>query len=199
MKIVLAILCFLVSYALAQEEDLNKYVPYGKQLALEAYLAQGGPMKNTGKGFLFTQGPMKGKTYDQTVQNFLVVWSRVPDEVIRKWALQAKAEGNGEWRKYVQNENFQANERAKRERQEDIEEEEERQVANEGVASGGGATYTRDGNRLIPSGANSPNGGYLIDGDTLTDAHGSSITHRRSGAVWVPVDGSHPQINITGK
>jgi hypothetical protein len=58
----------------------------GFAAALDRLMAQGGDRKQTRKGYVFTQGRLKGKTQDQAVQLGRNLWSGASDAVKNKYA-----------------------------------------------------------------------------------------------------------------
>lgn len=62
----------------------------GKAAAFDTYVARGGKIhKRTGK---YRKGPMKGKTYDETKQQFEGMWAGVDDSVKEKYAGRSRTD-----------------------------------------------------------------------------------------------------------
>jgi hypothetical protein len=79
------------------QEQLAIYLPAGKQMALESYLAQGGGMLMKGgsgkPGFRYQEGPIRGLTKDQAISKFETVWARASGETKKMYAKRAIESG----------------------------------------------------------------------------------------------------------
>lgn len=92
------LLLLTCSFAFSQtQEQLVQYIPAGKQMALEAYVAQGGGMISKGgssnPAFRYQAGPIKGLTKEQAVQKFEVMWAKVGGDTKLKYAKRAFESG----------------------------------------------------------------------------------------------------------
>ncbi|MCP5547358.1 MAG: hypothetical protein H7A50_08290 [Akkermansiaceae bacterium] len=65
-------------------------------------------------------------------------------------------------------------------------------VADHRIVNLEGGRYQRRGGVIATNGDFS--NGYTIRGDSLVDRSGS-VTHKRSGTMWMPVRSGHPQIS----
>jgi len=92
------ILILLLSCSLAHsqtKEQLTEYIPAGKQMAYEAYVASGGKLVSRfGKPeYVYEKGLVKGLTEAVAVQKFHAMWANVGDDVKLKYAKQALESG----------------------------------------------------------------------------------------------------------
>lgn len=169
-----------------EKASLEPWIGPGHQMAMDSYLAKFGPrFQHSGT---FKEGPMKGKTLDQAIAQFEQTWATSPASVRMNWARRAKMAGQTPETQDAAVDARAAEEEARRQRADDtpaVVTPSPRQIS---YLEGG--KYQKRGN-VIASGGNFGSG-YTISGDSLTK--GGSVTHKRSGSMWMPVKTGESQI-----
>lgn len=100
MKTILALLFLSILPLFSQsKQDLLNFLPMGKIMAEESYLAQGGGWVLLGqtknRRFVYRSGPIKNLTHDKAKMKFEKIWARTSGKVKEKWARTAYNSGRG--------------------------------------------------------------------------------------------------------
>ncbi|MFT4175954.1 MAG: hypothetical protein QM627_04805 [Luteolibacter sp.] len=169
-KILLPIFLALVLPLAAQEltnEQLVQYLPAGKELAKQAWLAKSGNLQiSKYHKVRYTQGPAAGMTKEQALAKFEEIWSSTSGSVRKEWALKAMKSGPP------------------------TVEEEKEEAATAPVETEKPSPpkdiIVRDGKVYSVMGG--PSSGWKIRDGKLYPANGGAPTHIRAGSVWRPIN-----------